>query len=165
MFRNIHSAKIETAKAGDDKIHIKENEEKKNDKEEALKNAEEDEEFLNRKESEATSNRIKPDDHIYTEKKEEQTEANDEASKKAGIKLGDLDIKEDVIVIVKEALEKVGQKVERRDDKKTGANAILESGEKKQENVLDTHIGCWGDEEIRKRIQTTAKGWELRSTG
>ena len=39
--------------------------------------------------------------------------------------------------------------------------------EKKKEviNKADTHIGCWGDEEIRKRIIITTKGWELRGTG
>ena len=95
-------------------------------------------------------------------KKEEQTEANDEASKKADIEQGNLDIKYDIIVRVKDAVEKVSQKVERRYDKKIGAMANLDSGEKNDdriaEKILETHIGCWGDE-------TTAKGWELRSTG
>ena len=169
MSRNIHSAKIETDKFGVERINIEEKEEKKSAKEEALKKAEEDEEIFNRKEDEPSSTRTTPHENINTEKKEEQTEANDEALTKADLELGDPDIKEDVIVRVKDALEKVGQKVERRDDKKTGAKAILESGEKNeeriQEKITDTHIGCWGDEEIRKMIQTTAKGWELRSTG
>lgn len=34
---------------------------------------------------------------------------------------------------------------------------------KSEEKKLE--IGCWGDEEIRKRIHITKKGWELRGVG
>ena len=35
----------------------------------------------------------------------------------------------------------------------------------KLDKFLEVQVGSCGDEEVRKKIKTTARGWELRTTG
>ena len=57
------------------------------------------------------------------------------------------------------------KKKEEASIKKVANSEKVEANTNKLEKAGDVQVGSWGDEEMKKRIHVTAKGWELRASG
>ena len=107
-----------------------------------------------------TSAKVNPEEEkLEAKKKLQEIEKEEELSRK-NAKLAKEKAKEEESQKKKEDDKKTNQAEIKKDSNKTN---FVESSEKNKADSVQ--IGNWGDEEIRKRIHVTAKGWELRGTG